>query len=56
MSPPKRMLRVFDRENRFGLGSCFSPPRCSEGSRVETSPRGRQIMISTMAKPNISMR
>ena len=30
--------------------------RNTEGSRVEISPRGRQIMISTMAKPNSSMR
>ena len=28
----------------------------TEGARVETSPRGRQIMIATMAAPNTSIR
>ena len=30
--------------------------RKTDGSRVEIRPRGSQIMISTMAKPNSSMR
>src|SRR5580692_6855231 len=30
--------------------------RCTEAWRVEISPRGRTTMISTMAKPNSSMR
>src|SRR3974377_915900 len=30
--------------------------RNTDGARVEISPRGRQIIISTMAKPKISIR
>ena len=29
---------------------------CSDGSRVETRPRGRQIMIRAITNPNTSMR
>src|SRR5579884_774509 len=34
----------------------FLSRRKTDGARVEISPRGRQIMISTMANPKISIR
>src|SRR5262249_14949428 len=37
-------------------GTSLALPSETEGVRVATSPRGRQIMISTMAMPNTSMR
>src|SRR5262249_39606724 len=60
--------QVLDGEDRIGrhahcrasattsAGTSFGLPRKTEGVRVATSPRGRQIMISTMATPNTSMR
>lgn len=34
----------------------LASPRVIEGLRVDTSPRGRQTMMATMARPNSSMR
>ena len=70
MRPPNRMVRWSTRSIgcRFRLPSAvtflheiarrrpFFSFRKTVGSRLVTRPRGRQIMISTMAKPNSSMR
>src|SRR5262249_62134185 len=37
-------------------GTSLALPSDTEGVRVATRPRGRQIMISTMARPNTSIR
>ena len=63
-SPPKRMVRCST--SRIGRRSSVAlrhrgraalvPLQNTDGSRRETRPRGRQIMITTMARPNTSMR
>src|SRR5215203_2761510 len=47
---------VLDPQDGLGWAHVLRSPSVSDGSRVETRPRGRQTMISTMAKPNTSMR
>src|SRR5262245_13367520 len=58
--------QVLDGEDRFAhprpssrasaISTGFSFFRNTEGVRVETSPRGRHIMIATMARPNTTIR
>src|SRR5262249_24218182 len=60
--------QVLDREDGVGrrahwrasattsAGTSLGLPRKTEAVRVATKPRGRQIMINTMARPNTSMR